>query len=166
MLHDSSALQHQQFAMPASTSSNGAGTTSGGVKSENGKFPIIQHSVIQITDLYVVHVLLITNSPHSRLSGHWKLEDKQHFSTVENRQASTTYLRNLSTFICTIRTSQASRAFSYQRKTVRMPRMHKMFRPSRPAVTASTEATHDNNALLETSKPTRERKQHRRCRQR
>jgi hypothetical protein len=116
--------------------------------------------------LMAARIVLSLILPYSRLSRQWKPEDRQQLPSVENRQASATHLWNLSTFICTIRTSQASRAVSYQRKTVRVSRVHKMFRPPRPAVAASAKATHDNHALLETTKPTRKRKQHCRCRQR
>jgi hypothetical protein len=42
MLHDSSALQQRNFAMPSQTSSNGAGTANGGLNTEAGMFNSIK----------------------------------------------------------------------------------------------------------------------------
>ena len=153
MLHDSTALQQQNLAMPAQTSSNGAGTANGGMNNEAGKSELIRkffriHSR-NATAAYFFFVLIASPRRVGRL------QDSEQLPSLENRQAKTTHLRNMSAIICTFRTSQASRTLPYKRETFRVPRMHKMFCPSGPAVTASAKAAHDNHSLFKTTKSQR-----------
>jgi hypothetical protein len=115
--------------------------------SQNSRLSVIlAHALVLVTQ-FADTASVVLNS----LNNYSKHQSSCVVSPAQDGQATASRMRNLSAWIRTIRTFEATREVAHKREAIRMPRMHKMLCASGLAPAPSAEAPPDNNPFLSSS---------------